>query len=59
MITLNECRRILGDAARGLSDAELERLRHELYGLADITVSTFLARQNRPSPPPPEEETTE
>ena len=43
MISLAECRRILGDAARGLSDAELERLRRELYGLADITVSSFLA----------------
>ena len=43
MISLAECRRILGEAARGLSDAELERLRRELYGLADITVSSFLA----------------
>jgi len=59
MISLAECRRILGDAARGLSDAELERLRRELYGLADITVSSFLAtkadRKHRTTPLPEKE----
>ena len=47
MISLAECRKILGDAGRGLSDAELDRLRHELYGLADITVTCFLNKKNR------------
>jgi hypothetical protein len=59
MISLAECRRILGDAARGLSDAELERLRRELYGLADITVSSFLAtktdKKHRTTPLPDKE----
>jgi len=42
MISLAECRKILGDAARDLTDADLERLRQELYGLADIAVTHFL-----------------
>jgi hypothetical protein len=51
MISLAECRKILGDAGRGLSDAELDRLRQELYGLADITVECFLTKRNRASHP--------
>jgi hypothetical protein len=47
MIPLAECRKILGDAARDLTDADLERLRQELYGLADITVTQFLATRTR------------
>jgi hypothetical protein len=51
MISLVECRKILGEAGRGLSDAELDRLRRELYGLADITVTHFLATRNRATAP--------
>jgi hypothetical protein len=60
MISLVECRRILGEAGRDLSDAELERLRQALYGLADIAVSHFLDtrnRRNREIPPPVKEST--
>lgn len=57
MISLAECRKILGDAGRGLSDAELERLRQELYGIADIAVSSFLAKRKRTTPPPDKEPT--
>lgn len=55
MISLAECRKILGEAARGLSDAELERLRRELYGLADITVTCFLNKRNRATTQPAKE----
>jgi hypothetical protein len=47
MISLAECRKILGEAGRDLSDAQLERLRRELYGLADITVTCFLVGRSR------------
>ena len=47
MISLAECRKILGEAGRDLSDAQLERLRRELYGLAYITVTCFLAGRSR------------
>lgn len=57
MISLAECRKILGDAGRGLSDAELERLRQELYGIADIAVTNFLAKRNRTTPPSDKEPT--
>jgi hypothetical protein len=55
MISLAECRKILGDAGRALSDAELDRLRRELYGLADITVTCFLNRRNRTDTQPAKE----
>jgi hypothetical protein len=51
MISLAECRKILGDAARELSDTDLERLRQELYGLADIAVTCFLNKGNKTRPP--------
>ena len=58
MISLAECRKILGEAGRDLTDAELERLRQELYGLADIAVSCFLAKGGRKATAPDEEPTT-
>ena len=57
MISLAECRKILGEAGRDLTDAQLERLRRELYGLADITVTCFLAKGGRKAPVPDKEPT--
>ncbi|HBL30985.1 MAG TPA: hypothetical protein DD490_29480 [Acidobacteria bacterium] len=57
MISLVECRKLLGDAGRELTDAQLERLRQDLYGLADIAVTCFLsqAQASRKAPPPQKE----
>lgn len=57
MISLEECRKILGDAARDLSDADLEFLRQQLYGLADIALTIALdrikqERRDKESPSP-------
>jgi hypothetical protein len=60
MISLEECRKLLGDAAHGLSDAELEHLRQQTYGLADIALRTALARMDKErrdkEPPSPSKE---
>ena len=42
MLSIDRCRQLLGPAAVGMSDAQIERLRGQLYGLADVTVSVFL-----------------
>jgi hypothetical protein len=55
MISLAECRKILGDAGRDMTDAQLEHLRRELYGLADITVTCFLAGRSRKATVPEKE----
>jgi hypothetical protein len=57
MISLAECRKILGDAGRDMTDAQLEHLRRELYGLADITVTCFLAGRSRKATVPEKEST--
>ena len=46
MISLDECRELLGDAGRHLSDSELEGLRGEVYGLAHIAIKVFLRNRN-------------
>jgi hypothetical protein len=57
MISLERCREILGDDARGLSDAEIDHLRQRLYGLADIALSIYLDKKSEgvtfPSEEPP------
>ena len=57
MISLAECRKILGEAGRDLTDTEVERLRQELYGLADITVTCFLSKGGRKATIPDKEPT--
>ena len=46
MLDLDQCRQVLGPGCQ-LSDEELERLRDQLYALADITITAFLERRER------------
>ncbi len=47
MLSLQECRKILGNAEAGLSDEELVRLRAAMYGLADISLRMFNRQRER------------
>ena len=40
-IPIDTCRRFLGPAAAGLTDAQLEELRDQLYDLAQVTVASY------------------
>jgi len=42
MLSLDDCRSILGPDTQ-LSDKNLELLRAQLYGLADVAIAVFLA----------------
>lgn len=46
MLDLDQCRQVLGPGCQ-LSDEDLERLRDQLYALADITIAAFLERRER------------
>lgn len=46
MLSINRCRQLLASAGHAMTDAQVERLRDQLYGLADITVSIFLERKD-------------
>ena len=55
MISLDECREILGETAHGLSDDELAFLRQQLYGLADIAITIYLTKKNKDTTSPAKE----
>jgi hypothetical protein len=46
MIPLHEFKKLLGSAASGLSDAEIERLRDLEDRLADIVFDAWLRKRN-------------
>lgn len=45
MLSIARCRFLLGTDCK-LTDVELEQLRHELYALSDVAVTTFCAQNN-------------
>jgi hypothetical protein len=57
MISLEECRKVLGDEARGLSDAELEVVRQQAHRYARLLLSIYLDKKAEgvtfPSEEPP------
>ena len=42
MLSIAQCRKILGDAATSLSDEQIRRQRDTLYGFADIILDHYL-----------------
>jgi hypothetical protein len=46
MLSIEHCRRILGLGCR-LSDDDLERLREQLYALADVVTAVFAEQRTR------------
>ena len=46
MLTLEQCRKVLGPECK-LSDSELEALRDQLYGLADIAIEAFSEQRDQ------------
>lgn len=41
MLSLDQCRQILGAAATRMNDAQIDQLRSELYMLAGIAIGAF------------------
>ena len=46
MLSLQQCRAILGRSARDMSDAQVEALRERLYHLARLGIDMFVARRD-------------
>ena len=44
MLSIERCRYVLGADCQ-LTDGELERLRDDLYALADVTITAFLEQR--------------
>lgn len=40
-LSIERCRELIGDDASGLTDEQIQRLRRELYGLANIVIDAF------------------
>ena len=45
MLSLRNCRRILGSSAEGLSDRRVRMIRKRLYSLAEIVVESYREAQ--------------
>lgn len=46
MIPIDEVKRLLGPLAEGRSDAEIEKMREDLYSWADIIIEYWLRTKN-------------
>lgn len=53
MLSLTQCRELLPASEAGISDAELDRLRHQLYELAQMMLDVVTLDQHPPSPAAP------
>ena len=48
MLSRERCRELLGVVGDELTDADLDCLRDQLYGLADVVLSVFIAERDSP-----------
>jgi hypothetical protein len=55
MLSLEKCREFLEDEGRDLSDDDLDRLRREAYGLAEIILECYLDQRVKTAPLPAQE----
>lgn len=55
MLSLERCRKVLGSGC-ALSDAELERLRDQLYAVADAATTAFMENRHMADTQPPHAE---
>lgn len=44
-ISIAQCREVLGDEAAGLSDAEVDQIRHRADAMAHLIVDVFLEQR--------------
>ena len=47
MLSISKCRQLLGNEAENMSDSDIEGLRAEFYGLADVLTEMFLSSQKQ------------
>ncbi len=52
MLSLPECKQLLGDEAENMTDGEVERLRDDLYSVADVLVDVCLSPRQQSSVEP-------
>lgn len=45
MLSVEQCRRLLGKRGQSLTEDQVRRLRDELYGLAHVAFSIFIEQQ--------------
>jgi hypothetical protein len=47
MINLDELRKALGDEAQHYNDGQLEELRRQIYGMAELLLEIYIAKHKR------------
>lgn len=47
MLTISQCRKILGNSCSSMSDLEIEELRNNFMVLSDIAIDCYLAKRNK------------
>lgn len=46
MLTITQCRKILGKVAQKMNDSEIEQLRDTFIVLSDLAIDSYLVKRN-------------